>query len=383
MTAVGTSASKRILSIDILRGVVMLLMALDHTRFFFSDFKYDPTDLRYAGAAIFLTRWMTNFCAPVFVLLSGTSAFLSLVKTGSKKEAAFKLFTRGLWLIILEITFVRFGWTFDPGFSHIYLQVIWAIGVSMVALSALIFLPLPAILAVGLLMIFGHNAFDNYQPAVNSSFSILWQFLHISGPVTFGNGYTVVILYPVIPWIGVMATGYCMGPLFLRDEKQRRKTFMRLGVAAVVFFILLRASNVYGDPAAWQAQTVWWRTILSFINCAKYPPSLLFLLMTLGPAFIALALLENVQNWATNILLVYGRVPLFFYLLHIYLIHGLAKLSGEFIHNSVTAGLFPHPGYSIIFVYLFWDIVIAALYLPCRWFMRIKMKHKHWWLSYL
>ena len=383
MTAVETTFSKRNLSIDILRGIVMLLMALDHSRFFFSDFKYDPTNLQYAGTALFLTRWITNFCAPVFVLLSGTSAFFSLKKTGSKKQASFKLLTRGIWLIFLEITLVRLGWTFDFNYSHIYLQVIWAIGCSMIALSALIFLPQQVILAIGLIMIFGHNALDGIHPPDNAILNTLWRLMHVSGPVTYGNGNTLFILYPLIPWIGIMAVGYCMGQLFMKEDKQQRNTLLLIGIFSVILFIALRSINLYGDPQSWQTQHIWRRTILSFINCTKYPPSLLFLLSTLGPAFILLPFLKKVKGGFANILLVYGRVPMFFYLLHIYLIHGMAVTAGHFIPSNNTAGLSSHTGFSLPIVYTFWLTAILILYFPCRRFMKIKTNSKKWWLSYL
>ena len=383
MTAAETTFSKRDLSIDILRGIVMLLMALDHSRFFFSDFKYDPTNLQYAGTALFLTRWITNFCAPVFVLLSGTSAFLSLTKTGSKKQASLKLLTRGIWLIILEITFVRLGWTFDFNNNHIYLQVIWAIGCSMIALSALLFLPLQFILAIGLIMIFGHNLLDGIHAPDNSVLNILWRLLHVSGPVTYGNGNTLVILYPLIPWIGIMALGYCMGPLFMKDNKQQQNTLLLIGIVSVILFIAVRSINLYGDPQPWQTQHIWRRSILSFINCTKYPPSLLFILSTLGPAFILLPFLKRIKRRFANMLLVYGKVPMFFYLLHIYLIHGMAVIAGHFIHSNNTAGLTSHTGFSLPVVYAFWLAAIVILYFPCRWFMKIKATSKKWWLSYL
>lgn len=375
--------SKRIPSIDILRGLVMIIMALDHTRFFFSSFKYDPTNLQYAGAPIFLTRWITNFCAPVFVLLSGTSAFLSLTKAGSKKEASFKLFTRGFWLIILEVSFVRLGWTFDLKYNDTYLQVIWAIGFSMVALSVLIFLPRIVILTVGLLMIFGHNAMDGFHPVANTFLGTLWLFLHAPGNIAIGSGRSLTVLYPVIPWIGVMALGYCIGPVFKENEKRQQNAFLLTGFSALALFIVLRFINHYGDASLWQTQVTPLRTVLSFINCTKYPPSLLFLLMTLGPAFLLLPLIKNLDGKAANILLVYGKVPLFFYLVHIYVIHALAIIASHFIHNDITAGHFSHPGFSLPAVYAFWLAVIIILYLPCRWFMRIKMTHKKWWLSYL
>jgi uncharacterized membrane protein len=373
--------SKRILSIDILRGIVMVVMALDHTRDYFSGFKYEPTDLQHASTIMFFTRWITHFCAPVFVFLSGTSAFLSLRKMGSKKDASLRLLTRGIWLIILEVTIVRLGWTFDFDYSQVFLQVIWAIGISMVFLSLLIFLPRQLILATGLLMIFGHNAFDSLHPA--GAMGVLWDFLHVQGPLTYGHGNNLMIFYPLVPWIGVMATGYCFGALFTIEEKRRNKLLLQIGISAILLFIVLRATNIYGDPSPWVKQTAWWRTVLSFINCSKYPPSLLYLLMTLGPSITLLPLFEKMSGAVGRFFLVYGRVPLFYYVLHLYLLHSIAILVSFLVKGNEAVTIFHHPGYSLPVVYVFWLMAVLILYYPCRWFMQVKMHNKQWWLSYL
>lgn len=380
MPQVTAPTTNRILSIDILRGIVMVVMALDHTRDFFSGYKFEPTDLQHASTAMFFTRWITHFCAPVFIFLSGTSAFLSLGRRGTKQQAAMRLLTRGLWLIVLEVTFVRFGWAFNVDYRLVFLQVIWAIGISMIALSGLIFLPMQAIAAIGLVMIFGHNLLDHVQL---QSVPVLWQLLHVQGPVTYGQGNTIMIIYPLIPWIGVMATGYCFGLIFRYPEQQRNRQLYLIGGSAIVLFILLRSINNYGDPSPWQAGDNIWRTILSFVNCTKYPPSLLYLLMTLGIAITLLPMLEKLKGPMSRFFLVFGRVPLFYYVLHLYVIHGTAIIAGYLLKGDGAASVFSHPGYTLVSVYLFWIFVIGVLYLPCRWFMRIKQTHKQWWLSYL
>jgi uncharacterized membrane protein len=381
MTSEMPTTSKRISSIDILRGLVMVIMALDHARDYFSDFKFDPTDLQHASTVMFLTRWITHFCAPVFIFLSGTSAFLSMGKGRTVRQESWRLLTRGLWLIVLEVTVVRLGWLFDVNYQLVVFQVIWAIGISMVVLAALIFLPRWLILAIGLTMIFGHDLLDNYQPPANMQ--VLWQLLHVQGPVQYGPGNTLFIIYPLIPWIGVMAAGFYFGQIFKTDAAARSKWLYSIGFGAITLFIILRGFRIYGDPTTWRPQTAWWRSVLSFANCSKYPPSLLYLLMTLGPAISMLPLLEKINGAAGRIFLVYGRVPLFYYILHIYLLHGMALLASYLFRNGAPAGIFDHPGYSLPLVYVFWLSAVIVLYFPCRWFMQVKMTHKKWWLSYL
>jgi uncharacterized membrane protein len=361
----------------------MIVMALDHTRDFFTNYSGNPTDLEHASTIMFLTRWVTHYCAPVFIFLAGTSAYLSSRKNVTAQQASRHLLTRGLWLILVEVTLVFMGWTFAADYTRIILQVIWAVGCCMVFLSALVYLPWQVILAIGLLLIFGHNAFDGYNPPAQGVGGILWHFLHIQGPIVINHAHTIMVIYPLIPWIGVMAVGYCMGRVFTRPAAQRDKTLFSIGIGAIVLFILLRFSNLYGDPTPWAPQHAWWRTILSFINCSKYPPSLLYLLMTLGPAITALPLLERIGNLPGKIFTVYGRVPMFYYLLHIYLIHFMAVAVSAITRQNAPVSMLSHPGYSLPLVYLFWLSAVSILYLPCLWFMRVKMKHKWWWLGYL
>lgn len=373
--------TKRINSIDVLRGIVMVVMALDHVRDYFSDFKFEPTDLQHAGTLMFFTRWVTHYCAPVFIFLSGTSAFLSMGKGRAIKEEAMRLLTRGLWLLVLEMTIVRFGWTFDVDYSMIFLQVIWAIGISMIALSGFIFLPRAAILSIGLAMICSHNLLDGVQPA--GAPGVLWQFLHVQGMLPYGNGNNVFIIYPLIPWIGVMAVGFCFGAVFNMEETARDKWLYRIGGSAILLFVALRLSNIYGDPSPWQVQPTAWRTVLSFINCTKYPPSLLYLLLTLGPAILSMPLLERMSGAMGDVFKTYGRVPLFYYILHIYLVHGMAVIASYMFSNGAPVKVFEHPGYGLPVVYGVWLLAVLILYFPCRWFMRIKQSHRKWWLSYL
>ncbi len=373
--------NSRINSIDILRGLVMVVMALDHVRDFFSDFKFQPTDLEHAGTIMFFTRWVTHFCAPVFIFLSGVSAFLSLGKGRTLNQEAYRLLTRGIWLIFLEFTFVRFGWTFNVDYSLIIMQVIWAIGVSMVVLSGLIFLPRAVILCIALVMISGHNLLDSLHPS--GAAGVLWQFIHIQGPVHYGHGNTIFVIYPVVPWIGVMAAGYCFGALFRMPEQVRFRWQYIIGFSCIGLFILLRLLNSYGDPLHWTTQTAWWRTVLSFINCTKYPPSLLYLLMTIGPAIALLPVFEKLKGKAGSVMKVYGQVPLFYYLLHIYLIHGLGVLASYLFSGGALVSPFDLPGYALWVVYAVWLSAVVLLYFPCRWFAGIKKSHRKWWLSYL
>lgn len=384
------TASRRVQSIDILRGIVMVIMALDHTRDYFSGFKYDPLDFQHTTTALFLTRWITNFCAPVFVFLSGTSVFLSMNRGKTRKQASWLLLTRGLWLILLEVTVIRFGWFFNVDYSMLFLQVIWAIGWSMIFLSVVIHLPRSFILGIGLIMIFGHNVLDNIKPEQFGHMAFLWDVLHVQGPIAFAPNEMAIIIYPLVPWLGVMATGYCFGALVQMPEAKRNRLFYAVGISAIVLFIIIRYLNVYGDPRTWEPQATLWFTVLGFINCAKYPPSLLYLLMTLGPAIASLPLLEKARGAFNQFFTVYGRVPMFYYILHIYLIHILTLITGlamGFPANRFTTNnaIFTHDawGFSLPIVYLWWLTVVFMLYFPCRWFMRYKQMHRSWWLSYL
>jgi len=376
----------RIDSLDVLRGLVMVLMALDHTRDFFSnETSFDPLDLTHTHPALFLTRWVTHFCAPVFIFLAGSGAFLSKGRGRTAKALSWFLLTRGLWCVVLELTVIRcLGWTFNFDYMIIPAGVFWAIGWSMIALAGLVFLPPQAVGAFGVAMVCVHNAFDGVTAASWGSLGWLWTILHTGGPIALGNGREFSIWYPVVPWIGVMAAGYGFGTLL-----HRRRTILVTGVALTLLFVVLRASNVYGDPHPWAPQQGGLFTLFAFISCNKYPPSLLYLLMTLGPALIALALLDRGTSRWMRPILVFGRVPLFYYLLHIPLIHGLAVVA-TYLQHVDDAWLFglgiPRPagaGFGLAVVYLVWAAVVAALYPACRWFADLKRRRRDPWLSYL
>ena len=375
-----TGTRPRLGSVDLLRGLVMVVMALDHVRDFFGSSHLDATDLQHTTLALFLTRWITHFCAPVFVLLAGTGAFLAGARGKTTTELSRFLFTRGLWLIILEVTVVRFGWFFDFDYSRVVFQVIWAIGASMVFLSGLVFLPTAAITAVGVALIAGHNLLDGISPARFGAFGWLWCVLHVP---------RLPVIYPLVPWIGVMAAGYGLGPLLLRGAAERRRLLAILGVTLALAFVLLRTVNRYGDPSPWSVQANAAFTALSFLNVTKYPPSLLFLLMTLGPAVAALAAAERVSGALAQVFETYGRVPLFYYVLHLYVIHALAIGAAYLGHHDgrafFTVGFaFPRDyGFGLPVVYLVWVAVVAMLYLPCRWFADVKQRRREAWLSYL
>jgi len=377
MTLAEIQPKKRIESIDIMRGIVMVVMALDHTRDFLTNLDYQPTDLSKASSILFLTRFVTHFCAATFVFLAGTSAFLTISRGKTKNQAARFLVSRGLWLIFLELTIVRFGWIMDLDYHFLFLQVIWAIGCSMLVLAVLIYLPMPVIAAFGFILIFGHDLLDHFTaaglPRVETT---IWDFLHISGIVNIGP-VTVMVFYPLVPWIGIMAVGYCFGSLYKMDAAKRQKLLITFGCSAILLFIAIRAFNFYGDPANWTDQHIWYRDILSFIDVSKYPPSLDYVLITLGPVMLLLAAFEHVHSRLSDIFLVYGRVPLFYYLLHLYLLR-LLMFATFFIADK-------HKGYSFSLwvVYAVWLLAVFILYFPCRWFMRYKQTHKQWWLSYL
>lgn len=386
-----TTSGNRILSVDILRGIVMVIMALDHTRDYFSNFFGNPTDLTVVSSGMFLTRWITHYCAPIFIFLSGTSAYLSLAKKGDKKAASVFLLKRGLWLILLEVTLVRLGWLFNFDYSLVVFQVIWAIGWSMLFLSLLIHLPYKLLLGFSLLMIAGHNLLDVYTTTPDTPWGIAWFILHQGGGVPWGEGNTIFVIYPLIPWIGVMAAGYCFGKLLQQPAQQRDKLLYIIGGGAVLLFIVLRAMNSYGNPNQWQVQDTWFRTVLSFLDCTKYPPSLLYLLMTIGPAILLMLLLERVKGSVGKFFTVYGRVPMFYYILHIYLIHLMAVITATivgapleyFTSNALIFAPKEGWGYDLPGVYLAWVVAVLLLYFPSRWFMKVKQQHKKWWLSYI
>ncbi|HEX6186817.1 MAG TPA: heparan-alpha-glucosaminide N-acetyltransferase domain-containing protein [Pyrinomonadaceae bacterium] len=409
---------RRIDSIDLLRGIVMVIMMLDHTRDFVHSgaFNFDPTDLTKTTPAVFFTRWITHFCAPVFVFLAGTGAYLQLSRGKSKKELSKFLATRGLWLILLELTIVKWGVWFNFDIRLLaMLQVIWVLGVSMIVLAALIHLPVRVIAGFGLLMIALHNLLDRFEvpgwngpgTAVPTFGQKLWIILHQSPfkafPILGDPSPVVVVIYSLIPWIGVMAVGYAFGVLYTKDARERRRWLLIIGGVATALFFALRAVNLYGDPSKWASQKNALLTVMSFLNTSKYPPSLLFLLMTLGPSIMALALFEQLPaaiasgkslvGRLRDAFVTFGRVPLFFYLLQWYTAHLIGVIAG-LIAGQPVAWQFASPvdkftnlptgiGFPIWVVYLCWIIGVLLLYPLCKWFAGVKARRRDWWLSYL
>lgn len=387
----------RIRSIDTLRGLIMLIMALDHVRDFFSDtaLTADPTNLASTTTALFFTRWITHFCAPVFVFLSGISAYLSGQKKSLKEQSLF-LIKRGIWLILVEITIVTFGLTFNPFFSLVILQVIWAIGWSMVLLGLILRVSTNAIAIVGAILFFGHNLLNYFSFPDDSSTTILLKFLATSTTNVYplAPGHFILLSYTILPFTGIMFLGYAIGKWFESGHSvlDRKKKLLYSGIGVTVLFILLRFINKYGDLNPWSEQPDPIFTLLSFLNVSKYPPSLQFGCMTIGPALILLSFWESLENKFTQFLSVYGKVPFFYYILHFYLIHFLCVIGFfatghgmEQIADPNSPFLFRPPdfGFSLPIVYLIWLTVILIMYFPCRWFVRYKKEHQNWWIHYL
>jgi uncharacterized membrane protein len=393
-----TANKKRIESIDLLRGFIIVIMALDHVRdYFHADyFYYDPTDLAQTNGILFFTRWITHFCAPVFIFLAGTSAFL-VGERKTKKQLSLFLLKRGLWLILLEFVVINFAWSFNPTYPFFRLQVIWVLGLCMVIMSALIYLPPKVILATGLVILFGHNLLDNIHATGNSFNDFLWAELHERKRFTIGNR-SIATGYPFLAWLGIMALGYCFGALYKPGiaASTRKKYLVAIGSTAILLFILGRSINMYGDMASWSVQRNSILTACSFLNVTKYPPSLLYSLMTLGPAIMLLAFMEGPLNWLGRRVIHFGRVPLFFYVLHLFLIHALAviavvasgRLWTEMISvtniNARDSPWLKGYGFSLLGTYAVWILVVLLLYPLCKWYDSYKASHKEkWWLSYL
>lgn len=376
----------RLQSIDGLRGAVMVLMALDHVRDFFFTHRVDPTDIATTTPGLFITRWVTHFCAPVFVFLAGTSACLQVQQSVSKCHSSRSLIIRGLWLILLEFTVIRWSWTFQPGSGVLIGQVFWALGMSMLALAGLIHLPVRWAVVLGGILIATHNAFDSFEVAPESPGFALWSVLHQGQFISLGDSFAFLPLYPLIPWIGVMAIGYGFGA-WMQEPIQVRSR--RLGLAALVAlgcFAALRVTNLYGDASPWASDFNGVRSVLSFFNCTKYPPSLLYLLMTLGPMAGLLSLWER-QGWRVpRVLVTLGRVPLFFYLLHVPLIHAAAAMfaavqgkpavAAFLWHNGPFRSLPDGFGTTLANTYLVWLTIVLALYPACAAFSHLKQRHR-------
>ncbi len=383
----------RLESIDLLRGLALVVMALDHVRDYFSSGEFSPTDLDQTTPALFFTRWFTHFCAPVFVFLAGTSVLLSAARGKSRPELTRFLITRGVWLIVLELTVLRFGMCFSFDYHWVSLSILWAIGWSMIALAALIWLPTPVVGAIGVAIILGHNLLDPMTVDKPAWLKAFWVALH--GPpetLPTRQGIKAHVMYPLLPWIGVMAAGYAFGEIVRMARPWRRRAFLGIGIGMTLGFFLIRALNVYGDPERWTIQRTPLFTLLSFLNVEKYPPSLDFLLITLGPPIAFLAYLDRdwepggLDTW----LVTYGRVPLFFFLLHWQVVHALAVIFAA-VRGQPIGWMFEVPpfdsppsyGYGLGTVYLVWALVVVGLYPACRWFAGVKKRrHDLWWLSY-
>lgn len=394
-TATGdvSSSRVRIESIDLLRGIIIVIMALDHVHDFFGALDASPTNLATTTAELFFTRWITHFCAPVFFLLTGTSACLTLQRM-SKAQLSRFLLTRGLWLIVLEVVVMRFALQFNVDYHITLLTVLWALGWAMIVLAGLIHVPTGALIALGVAMLAGHNLLDGIQADAFGTLAPLWSVLHAPGFVHTGT-HAVLVAYPLVPWLGVTALGYALGHSYGWSTERRRALLLRLGLGLTLGFVLLRLLNVYGDPQPWSTQRSSLWTLLSFLNTQKYPPSLLFLLMTLGPALLLLRAFDAHTPRLLRPALVYGKVPLFFYVLHFYLIHLLAVVACYLRYGDVS-GMFRSPDIShfpftappgwdagLPAIYLLWACVVLALYPLCRWYAGVKQRRKDWWLSYL
>ena len=386
-------AKNRIESIDLLKGLVMVIMALDHVRDYthYSARFFDPTNPAQTTWAIFFTRWITHFCAPTFSFLAGTSAYL-VGKRKTTGELSSFLLKRGLWLVFIEFTIINFAWFFDPLFRNPSLVTIWSLGVSMILLAALVYTPRNFILAFSLILIFCHNLFDGVRLDGN----VLWAILHRFEVFKLGSAYSFNVYYPLVPWVAVMALGYWFGAFYdaTYDPAKRKRLLNIIGLSAVVLFVLLRWINIYGDPMPWKPYDTTSQTVMSFLNPNKYPPSLLYLLMTLGPALIFLANSEKLKGAIVNFFSTFGRVPFFYYILHIYLIHfiamGLAQLTGYSWQSMICATWVTNVkalngyGFPLWVVYAVWVSVILLLYPVCKRFDAYKQSHKEiWWLSYL
>ena len=382
--------TRRLTSVDALRGIVMILMALDHVRDFFGVPGVSPTNLAQTTVPLFLTRWITHICAPTFFLLTGTGAFLSLGRQSIPELSRF-LFVRGVWLIVLELTVIRcFGFQFNVDYQVTMLIVIWALGWAMIVLAALVWLPAPVILTFGVVMIAGHNLLDGIRSA-----NPIWVMLHSPGFVVNRPGFVVFAPYTLIPWVGVTAAGYVFGQIYRWSPERRRAFLLRAGLGLLAAFVAMRTINVYGDPAPWSTQASAAMTIVSFLNVTKYPPSLLFLLMALGPALLILRVLDRRTPRLLAPAQVFGRVPLFYFLLHLPLIHLIAVVvcywqNGAiyWMFQSPNLGAYPFtppPGWglSLPSIYLLWVLVVVMLYPVCRWFASVKQRRTDAWLSYL
>jgi len=382
---------ERLTSVDLVRGLIMAVMALDHVRDYFTNVGFRWVDPARTTPALFMTRWITHFCAPAFFLLAGVGVALSLSRGKSVPAAARFLLSRGAFLVLVDLTVVRFAWDFNFAYEGgPWLIVLTALGLSMIALAGLIFLPRPVIAGFAVVLIAGHNLCDPLDAKDLGLFTPLWTLLHVrSGGEILGVPFYVS--YPLVPWVGVMALGYALGPVFQHDQQARRRTLFIVGAALTVGFVVLRAINGYGDPRPWTAEYEGFYNVLAFLRTKKYPPSLLYLLMTLGPILLALAWFDRPNDGPiARALITIGRVPLFFYVLHLYLIHTLAVAAGAALGYDAREFCVPYSrlpadysGFSLLNAYLIWVVVLVALYPLCVWFADLKRRNRSVWLSYM
>ena len=391
----------RLASVDALRGLVMIIMALDHVRDFFhrGAMSGSPTNLAATTPVLFLTRWVTHLCAPVFMFTAGLGAYFYWVNgRRSRGQVSWFLVTRGVWLIVLELTLMQLAYNFDVSSRYpIFLLVLWVLGACMIILAALVWLPVPLLTVLSIATIVLHHLLDGINARSLGAYGPLWNLLHQIGAFPFA-GRTFIAAYSLVPWFAVMALGFCFGPLFAKPAGARQRILLVTGAGATIAFLTVRGLNVYGDPAAWSVQASPVLTALSFLNATKYPPSLSFLLMTLGPALAMLAWFEGVSFSKNNPLIVFGRVPLFYFVLHFFLAHALAVLVAVLVYGAAAWSFMLQPvpsmggpadsfppnfGYSLSVTYVLWLAVVVALYPVCRWYANIKERSRSKWLSYL
>ncbi|MDQ3998259.1 MAG: heparan-alpha-glucosaminide N-acetyltransferase domain-containing protein [Gemmatimonadota bacterium] len=378
----------RVASVDIVRGGVMVLMALDHVRDFVTNLRFQPENLERGSAALFAPRWVTHFCAPAFFLLAGIGIGITKGRGQSNRDLTEFLLTRGVWLIVAELTFTAVGWRFDLNLMPLFGIVLWALGWSMIVMAALIWLPPVLLAGLSLATIALHNLTDGVRPADFGALAPLWHFLHVPGFAIPGK---LLIAYPLVPWVAVMALGFVLADVYQWSPRRRRNFLVSMGVAATLLFVAMRAVNDYGNAQPWTAQRTPALTVASFLNVTKYPPSLQFLLMTLGPTLVVLALAERLRGRLSDWLKVYGSVPFFFYVVHIFVAHAvgvaLALIQGGELRRIpvvLDPGSLPAwYGVSLPGVYVAWALVVILMYFPCRWFARIKRTRGEWWLRYL
>jgi uncharacterized membrane protein len=391
--SISITKKKRFEALDVLRGLTMVIMALDHSRDFLAlgQVFSKPLNIDLTTLDIFLTRWITHFAAPTFMFLAGIGLYFAS-RRRTKKELAFLAYSRGLWLIFLELTIVGFFWTFSPDFfAHPKIAVLFAIGVSMICFSFLVYLPKYAIAIIALLLIFGHNAFDAVQAEKLGAFGWIWHLLHEPGTISL-FGIEIRVVYPFIPWIGVMAVGYLFGPVVGFDQERRKKIFLSLGFTLLALGTFLRISNLYGDPIYFDVYNTFNMTVMSFLNVTKYPPSLIYLCFMLGLAMLLMYLFDRPMGKISYILQVYGRVPFFFYILHIPILHIFGIIVAVYYFGNAD-WLFGAPvqegpndwtqyQHQLIPTYIAWILVLWLLYYPSKWFGDLKSRRNDWWLSY-